>query len=65
MRVTLFGRASVAQKMKQFENVIKLLVEAGHDVLLNDSLYAIQGRLHRRFRGGRDRGRRGEIRRTR
>ena len=39
MRVTLFGRATVAQKMEQFENVIQLLVDAGHEVLLNESLY--------------------------
>lgn len=49
MRVTLFGRASVAQKMKQFEEVIKLLVDAGHDVLLNESLYSIQDRLQAQF----------------
>ena len=49
MRVTLFGRATVAQKMEQFENVIQLLVDAGHEVLLNESLYSIQGRLQNQY----------------
>ena len=46
MKVTLFGRASVAQKMEQFENVIQLLVDAVvTKYLLNDSLYMIQDNL--------------------
>lgn len=49
MRVTLFGRASVAQKMEQFENVIQLLVDAGHEVLLNESLYMIQDDLQTQY----------------
>ena len=45
MKVTLFGRATVAQKMKQFENVIQLLVDAGHEVLLSEELYNLKGEL--------------------
>jgi len=43
MKVTLFGRASVAKKMNQFEDVIQLLVDAGHEVLLNEELYNLKG----------------------
>lgn len=49
MKVTLFGRATVAQKMEQFENVIQLLVDAGHEVLLNESLYMIQDDLQTKY----------------
>ena len=49
MRVTLFGRASVAQKMEQFENVIQLLLDAGQEVLLNESLYMIQDDLQTQY----------------
>ena len=49
MRVTLFGRATVAQKMEQFEDVIQLLVDAGHEVLLNESLYMIQDDLQTQY----------------